>query len=99
MTALTYYTDIEPSTHTPAVALPLAPAPMRNLSSLSSPAALAAEDVLTPRNSEEAGMKADDEDSSKEEKVSKINLLAGAVGAAGVAAGLGKLAIDKDSFQ
>lgn len=96
---LTCFVGMEPSTHTPAVAPPLAPAPMRELSTVSSPAALAGEDKRVSRNVvEEVGMNredvvASDQDSSKIEKVGKLNLLAGAVGAAGVAAGLGEFVI------
>lgn len=66
---------------------------------MSSPAALAGEDKCVSRNVvEEVGMNredvdASDQDSSKTEKVGKLNLLAGAVGVAGVAAGLGEFAI------
>lgn len=90
---------MEPSTHTPAVAPALAPAPMREFSTLSSPAALAGEDNPVARIvDEEAGtncesVDASDQDSSKTEKVGKLNLMAGAVGAAGVAAGLGTFVI------
>lgn len=96
---LTCFVGMEPSTHTPAVAPPLAPAPMRELSTVSSPAALAREDKRVSRNVVEEvvtnreDVDASDQDSSKIEKVGKLNLLAGAVGAAGVAAGLGEFVI------
>lgn len=96
---LTCFVGVEPSTHTPAVAPPFAPAPMREFSTLSSPAALAGEEKPVARDvDEEAGMNCEDvdasnQDSSKIEKVGKLNLLAGAVGAAGVAAGLGEIVI------
>lgn len=96
---LTCFVGVEPSTHTPAVAPPFAPAPMREFSTLSSPAALAGEEKPVARDvDEEAGMNREDvdasnQDSSKIEKVGKLNLLAGAVGAAGVAAGIGEIVI------